>query len=680
MRANIRTKRDIVRRVEALVKLLESCSNNVKGEIESLTLDERQVTMNDLQSSRDLRQQVDAFIETLKNILLAAQEPRHEKWFQRLWFMQPDSDFLNDLGGKIDNARSDFGLVGEIRIRRHVEEAAKATREIYRVQREKDIQDILNGLETANASWQSALLDSKSLLHEGTRVAIRGDLVQWAVDDDFNKRVYILYGQAGMGKSSIAHAFCRELQQQSRIVVSFFFIREHSTCSDVYRVFPTIAYQLAEAIPHLRPVIADAARKHQPGHEKALDQQLKTLITKPLRTLENLAAPPGITFVFDGVDECANQSLLNTMLQLLCTAAREIPFLRILIATRPEANIMDSLNASKDFRIIHMRDLQKEAGANEDIRLFIRGELEKGALTKESKLLIERPDAVEILTKLAAGLFIWARVATSFLFQTKYLEVDNFDILVESQGANAGTEIQKLDNLYMIILQYSFPTFSKDSMQMHHVHQVLAWLVTTKFGFLQNEGISGDLLDAVGIPSSLTMHVIDRLRSVLVVEGEVTPTTPITVCHASFPQFLLDPSRCTNSALLVDPPSGNALIAKSTLDLLVRDDINIREAQRSIILMWQYSTGHWYRHVLLALYTDELGKSLRHFVDTHLSDWMRTSGKWSSDHTPIEAVDACTKVRDWCKKECPDDGLARALDNVVARRVQELAVEVGRSL
>ncbi|EMD32010.1 hypothetical protein CERSUDRAFT_144145, partial [Gelatoporia subvermispora B] len=106
-----------------------------------------------------------------------------------------------------------------------------------------------------------------------------------------------------MGKSSIAHALCRQLQN-GQLGASFFFLRTSGECSNVYRIFPTIAHQLAEFIPSLRPHIASAARKHRAGREQALEYQFSTLILDPLKALIGLSSCSIVVFVVDGVDEC----------------------------------------------------------------------------------------------------------------------------------------------------------------------------------------------------------------------------------------------------------------------------------------------------------------------------------------------------------------------------------------
>ncbi|EMD36692.1 hypothetical protein CERSUDRAFT_51737, partial [Gelatoporia subvermispora B] len=315
--------------------------------------------------------------------------------------------------------------------------------------------EALEALNRANASYTSALIEEKSRLQTGTREAILHDLAEWAKDGKSEKRIYVLYGQAGMGKSSIAHAFC-SLLPEGYLGASFFFLRSSTECSDGHRVFPTIAYQLAESVPSLRPQIANAARKHKAGHDQAMEHQIRTLILDILRNLgESAITTPTLVFVVDGVDECANKSgsIVPSMLQLLCQAAHEIPCLRVLIATRPETYILEALNSSKYSDIIYRRDLQKEENIDNDIRLFIGTELREAAAAGGFRLLEARPNAIEELTRLSDGLFVWASTAVRFLRQDKWLAEKIYDMLLASEGAKASSRgYVRLDELYITIL------------------------------------------------------------------------------------------------------------------------------------------------------------------------------------------------------------------------------------
>ncbi|EMD36786.1 hypothetical protein CERSUDRAFT_137063, partial [Gelatoporia subvermispora B] len=198
--------------------------------------------------------------------------------------------------------------------------------------------DILEKLNPADASHRSSATDEKSHLHPETRKEILEDLHGWANDDDPKKRIYVLYGPAGIGKSSVVHAFSKAINN-SQLGASFFFNHGIDGCRDPQRVIPTLAYQIAHHRPDAVQHIVDAVRKHLPGgRNQALEHQLRELLEAPLCRLSIPTA--SIILVLDGVDECSNDSgLVPILLELLCQAAHNIPSVRIIIVTRPETYI-----------------------------------------------------------------------------------------------------------------------------------------------------------------------------------------------------------------------------------------------------------------------------------------------------------------------------------------------------
>ncbi|EMD36659.1 hypothetical protein CERSUDRAFT_154945 [Gelatoporia subvermispora B] len=691
MRANVRDKHDVIDRIQSLLNLLVSSAKEVTAEVEALTPDEGEQVKNDARHSSVLKSRIQAFIQKLDAILDSAKETHNVKWYQRLWFAEQDAEFLKDLGRQIDSAKDDFKLRGAIEIRQYVGEMAEHAREIHRElrrqgerQEQKESQDILEGLNPANASYTSAQFEEKSLLQPGTRSTILRDLAKWSADSESDKRVHVVFGQAGMGKSSIAYAFCRQVRK-AILGTSFFFLRGSGECSDVHRVFPTIAFQLAESVPSIRPQIVEAARKHQAGRKQGLLHQFHALILEPLKCLIDSPSPPIIIIVIDGVDECANtpENGVSVMLGLLYQAAHELPFLRILIATRPEAPILDALKSCNHADIIIWRDLQKEPDVDNDIRLFIDSEFEKCKMAGPFVLTEQHSDAVEELTRLSDGLFIYARTIAKYLSENRYLATERYGTLLESQGRfGPGEAYRKLDILYTLILDNAFGNVRRDEKHMSYVQRIFCWLVLFVVDTLTDlEALHATALNILGIPGSVTMDVIDRLRSVLIVDGTITPSTPIRACHASFPQFLMDPSRCTDHAFLVDPPSGHALIAISLFDLLARDDVDsLRDADDDMPPMWSYARSYWSYHLVAARYTPELGRSLWRFVETHLEDWLRSVGPWvNGPQYYVSLTNACARVLGWYKEHGPDDGLVEMLDEILDRLVKKMAAEANQS-
>ncbi|KAJ4470879.1 hypothetical protein J3R30DRAFT_3263387, partial [Lentinula aciculospora] len=64
-----------------------------------------------------------------------------------------------------------------------------------------------------------------------------------------------LYGSAEVGKSSVVQTIAECSVQEGNLTVTSFLWREDLARNDIRRLIPTIAFQIANAIPKLRPAI-----------------------------------------------------------------------------------------------------------------------------------------------------------------------------------------------------------------------------------------------------------------------------------------------------------------------------------------------------------------------------------------------------------------------------------------
>src|SRR6266702_2526930 len=62
----------------------------------------------------------------------------------------------------------------------------------------------------------------------GTRTAFLDFVVDW-VNDPASERSLVLFGQAGTGKSSIAHEIARRFDKMHRLTSSFIFLRKEQS-------------------------------------------------------------------------------------------------------------------------------------------------------------------------------------------------------------------------------------------------------------------------------------------------------------------------------------------------------------------------------------------------------------------------------------------------------------------
>ena len=89
---------------------------------------------------------------------------------------------------------------------------------------------------------------------DGTRVEVLNEIVDWINDADAaTPRVFWLYGQAGKGKSAIAHTIALQARNIGMLGSCFCFsrVRQHEQLHT--KLFPTMARDLADRPPFATP-------------------------------------------------------------------------------------------------------------------------------------------------------------------------------------------------------------------------------------------------------------------------------------------------------------------------------------------------------------------------------------------------------------------------------------------
>ncbi|OCH87488.1 hypothetical protein OBBRIDRAFT_796150 [Obba rivulosa] len=678
MRSNMQDTRETIETIESLRGVLNLSVDRIRDQTKTMDVLERRRLVVESSVSDELTRRISALTEELNAMNdLAKQLPQKSRW-KRFMYTEQEADFLKSIKRRVMEATNQFRIQGEINVEWILSKMSEQMRQMDYERLLKVHHDILEKLNPADACYRSYVNEEKAHLLPGTREQVLKELVGWATRDDIDHRVYVLYGPAGIGKSSIAHALSRELGE-SHLASTFFFHREMEDCSNPYRVFPTIAYQLAHAKPELLLPIVDAVRKHLPqGRLQTIDYQIQELLKTPLSHLSGHPSPA--LFVVDGIDECANdpEGSVALMLQHLCRLAHELPFLRILIATRPETHIMAALRTSAGSSAMKFGDLQTIAREifDRDITSVLEAEFRKCAENGPFTLLTERPRAVTVLTRLADGLFIYASTVARYLTYERRYAVDIYDTLVRSHGSMPGSSgvHDRLDALYNTILHNAFARYTSDSARMGDIRKVLTWIALAGDGALTAKD-----LEQLGVPTRATLDSIDRLRSVLIVEEPTGPESKLQACHASFPQFLLDSTRCKESAFHISSESGHSLIATALLDYLIGEPVSTDcvggEARTTGHLspsrLWAFASMRWTSYVCHAEYTTELKESLVTFVKGGkmmlwlIACWLIDAANWSHYEGAIAMLtitlrqsDGLHAVKTWYSRHEPDGDLA----------------------
>ncbi len=236
----------------------------------------------------------------------------------------------------------------------------------------------------------------------GTRTAFLDFIGNW-VNDPTSERTLVLFGQAGTGKSSIAHEIARRFDKMHRLTSSYIFLRKERSAGEAYHLFTTLARDLSDRYPSfnaLGRVIKDNTSLRL--RTRDYPTLFKSLILEPLEDL-HFVGP--ILVIIDALDESGDVIGGNGLHKFLAKNLSRLPSnFRVLITSRPEDGIESAFVGVQSVRIKHMDDFELAAKTQDDILTFLRT-----MLSEEVNLYCDA-----LATK-AEGLFQWAAVACGYI-------------------------------------------------------------------------------------------------------------------------------------------------------------------------------------------------------------------------------------------------------------------------
>jgi len=104
----------------------------------------------------------------------------------------------------------------------------------------------------------NATFVAKKVCLEGTRVDILADIVDWINNSEPDTpRVLWLYGQAGKGKSAIAHTIASWFKSLGALGSCFCFARDQQVERRHEKIFTTITRDLADRDPTFKRILAE---------------------------------------------------------------------------------------------------------------------------------------------------------------------------------------------------------------------------------------------------------------------------------------------------------------------------------------------------------------------------------------------------------------------------------------
>lgn len=424
---------------------------------------------------------------------------------------------------------------------------------------------------------------------------------------------------------------------------SFFCSGDFEERRNLQLIFPTLAIQLAHRYQKFRSILVPLIQSDPRIGYESLYDQMKQLIVQPLNK-------SGIStvIVIDGLNECEDKESASTILSILGRLVSKIPKVKFLLTGRPEPRIYEGFRLpllTKMEDVFFIRGVEPDQ-ANSDIRLFFKIsllELVGGLSGWPTEEQLDR------LCRWAAGLFAYAVALVKFIGNNKRSPREQLDILLRSQNAS-DREGKTLDSLYRLALQEAF-----GGDRPEHNERICSVLSVVVLAI--NPLPPPAIATLLGLNTEDILPIVSSANPLLILQEGVD--YPVRSLHKSFPDFVTDPTRCTNPRFYISPPDHHVDILVGCLDLMNRilkknmcklpdavansDVSNLKErTEKYIDSALRYACTSWHVHLINThtrpVHAPTITPTLRRFLGTKFLFWLEVLSVLGAVRNAVEAL------------------------------------------
>jgi hypothetical protein len=429
-----------------------------------------------------------------------------------------------------------------------------------------------------------------------TREKVLERIQEWAMGDDKHPICW-LRGPAGSGKSTVAHTVAERCHQRDELAATFFFSRGKGDRSDIGKLLPTLAFQLAQRMPSIRPLLLEALADES-TLSQTLGDRFLNLIVKPLRAIEESTHP--MVIIIDGLDECAIQDAIVTLIKFLGETAlsHRLP-VRFLLTSRPETQIRDAFRPYVRQSTVFPLALEDFAAHN-DIRTYLQSRLSD---IRERRDLIMRDVPIpwpsethlETLVHQSEGLFIYVSTLLKFVDDGQGLPQEKLKRVLKMRMG--------VDSLYTQVIS--------EACHYPHFYWVMGSLM-----YLERPLSINQLAQLLQLQAAHIQQAMQGCHSILTVPDNNDHS--IRPYHASLRDFLTDRQRAQHHFL--SPVEYHALISVQCLELItIGFKNNITRGGEPM----SYACEAWHHHCCILLSNEDCTFDKFNFCLCHLQDVMK---------------------------------------------------------
>jgi WD40 repeat protein len=458
-------------------------------------------------------------------------------------------------------------------------------------------------------------------------------------------------------------------------------------------IFPALAVQLARKYAQFRKTLVRLLQSDPETAHEPLFNQMRKMIVQPLKK-------SGISTVIivDALDECTDEEPASAILSVLGQFVSEIPNVKFFITGRPEPCIREGfrlplLAEATDVFVLH--DIEPSQVDN-DIRLFFTHGFSELALRRPGLDDWPTKEQLDLLCKRAAGLFVYAVATVKFIDKRSANPIERLNLLLrspEGSGREARTKFNEnttLDSLYTSVLERAFGD-DDDPDNDPKVRSVLGAMILAA-NPISSSSIAM-LLDLD--PHRDVFPLLSSAQSLLTLQDTNHPVQPF---HRSFPDFIIDPDRCTNQRFYVSPHHHHSQLLIGCLNLLGRtleknmcklpdgvansDISDLKErTERYLDPTLRYACQSWHAHLVggygTSAYTSEITSALHRFLESKFLFWLEVLSVLG---VVRNAVDALQAAADWLevRRRSMLDGLQKFSDLIQQSPTLDLTNDCSR--
>ena len=466
-------------------------------------------------------------------------------------------------------------------------------------------------------------------------------------------------GLAGTGKSTIAQTVAEKLYADGQLGASFFCSRDFEDRSNLQLIFPTLAVQLARTYTEFRTIFVPLARSDPGIAYESLYNQMDKLIVQPLKE-------SGIStiIVIDALDECKDREPASAILSVLGRLVSQAPNAKFFLTGRPEPRIREGFRLpllAEATDVFYLHDVEPSL-VNSDIRLYLKHSFQEFTQRRQGLDNWPTKEQLDFLCERAAGLFVYAVATVKFIDSRNSNPRKRLDLLLRlpkssaHEGKTKFNENTSLDSLYTSILQEAFG--DDDPEDDPKIRSVLGAVV-----------LAANPLSPSTIATLLNFDIEDvapllsSAHSLLIFQED--SDLPVRPFHKSFPDFIMDPTRCTNRRFHISPSDYHLKLLIGCLELmgklLEKNMCGLPEAvtnsevgdlqertDQYISSALQYACKTWHKHFVdgAVVHQPKFTSALYHFLEEKFLFWLEVLSMLGATREAVAALGVTTK---WLK-------------------------------